>query len=295
MQNIVFVLFHNSLHLTKHISYFSQKSEESESRKNPKPEDKLYLPTLSRREVLKWLPVAADYSLAVYDDELPEAAVCTDECLFINHPETATHVVACPRDDTIVVAFRGTIPCAQNVYTDVDYILESFESEGTLEPENIQGLDQKILRHASANLRHKGSIHKGFKHIMNNIKEELFAVIVSLTKSHRGIRKILFTGHSLGGSLALLASVEWRMAQLKNHSVPGLEIVCTAFGTPLVGDLQFMKFFAALQLSKRTIMFTHDMDPIPGSFLWTNQTYAPWDVAHNIIKNVQAGIHIQKV
>jgi predicted lipase len=60
-------------------------------------------------------------------------------------------------------------------------------------------------------------------------------------------RKVVFTGHSLGGALATLCG-----ASVKDE-IPDLHVSVITFGSPRVGNKQFAEVFKAVDVSIRCV------------------------------------------
>ncbi|KAM9980767.1 hypothetical protein ACTFIY_003066 [Dictyostelium cf. discoideum] len=88
-----------------------------------------------------------------------------------------------------------------------------------------------------------GNIRNGFQEKYNEINSLLLSTIKKLDQQY----DIYFTGHSLGGSIALLASLDY----VTNHNDLNIihTINCITFGQPSIGDSEFNKF-ANLKLNK---------------------------------------------
>ena len=81
-------------------------------------------------------------------------------------------------------------------------------------------------------------VHRGFFGAYQGIREDLFKVIAGLMKYKP--RPVYFTGHSLGGALAMMAT-----AELSNHEDETLRdsiAACYTFGSPKVGNRSFDQF-----------------------------------------------------
>lgn len=78
--------------------------------------------------------------------------------------------------------------------------------------------------------RNEGRVHRGFKLQLESIKDAVFA-------DCDPSKKTVFCGHSLGGGLATLAALGYKLAN------PGAEVSCVTFGAPRVGDPAFAALF----------------------------------------------------
>jgi hypothetical protein len=86
-----------------------------------------------------------------------------------------------------------------------------------------------------------GLVHSGFKAIFLEIRDELEAVLRSIAAP------MIFTGHSLGGALAVLAASLWR------------PMATYTFGAPRVGDAVFRNSLSRLSIFR----ITNERDIVP--------------------------------
>lgn len=91
-----------------------------------------------------------------------------------------------------------------------------------------------------------GKIHNGFADSYGKIRKYITNYI---NKSD----KVIFTGHSLGGSLACLASFFFKKE--------GYDVTCVSFGQPRVGDNDFKTAFN--KLGVKMYRFVHGYDIVP--------------------------------
>ncbi|MFO1022939.1 MAG: lipase family protein [Planctomycetales bacterium] len=121
-----------------------------------------------------------------------------------------------------VIAFRGTVLTQKkNLKSDLAFGPVSIDPQDTCK------------------------VHKGFHLCYCAVKEQLQAILKKFKP-----RRLMITGHSLGGALALLAANDLQA------EYPNL-IVCT-FGQPRVGDKALSQRFKG-----RLYRFINDFDPIP--------------------------------
>lgn len=81
----------------------------------------------------------------------------------------------------------------------------------------------------------KGIVHKGFHNKYLNIQNTLDNVLFDDTSKH-----LIFTGHSMGGCVALVSALKTReFLKLKNIDK---QIYCYMFGSPCVGDKDFLNY-----------------------------------------------------
>jgi len=91
-----------------------------------------------------------------------------------------------------------------------------------------------------------GQVHGGFKDSLDEVWDDMEDLLQELDD---GKRRFLFTGHSLGASLATLASSRWK------HSA-----ITYTFGSPRCGDKKFATQFDIVNSHHR---FTNDNDIVP--------------------------------
>ena len=113
------------------------------------------------------------------------------------------------KKNTIYVSFRGT----NNLHDIFDVI--------SIRP-------KKLMKDAY--------VHSGFAEQFMSIEHKITQDIKSIASSYP-IERLVFTGHSMGGSIATIASVYYA------HMFDNLYITCHTFGTPFTGNNEFIKLF----------------------------------------------------
>ncbi|OQR84501.1 hypothetical protein ACHHYP_13289 [Achlya hypogyna] len=141
-------------------------------------------------------------------------------------------------DKRIVVVFRGTAS-AKNAVTDVKYNLVPTDFVAHNHPEF-----EKIR------------VHLGFWTAYNTVRAELKRVVSATLAEMGGEVQLYFTGHSLGGALATLASFD--VAYSTNH-----DVVMYNFGSPRVGNHAFAKCYNKLVPNAYRIV--NDGDAVVGN------------------------------
>jgi hypothetical protein len=91
-----------------------------------------------------------------------------------------------------------------------------------------------------------GKIHNGFADSYDDLKKHILNYV---NKND----KIIFTGHSLGGAIACLASFFFKR--------DGFNVTCVTFGQPRVGNDEFKAAFNKLGL--KMYRFVHGYDIVP--------------------------------
>lgn len=126
--------------------------------------------------------------------------------------------------NTIIVSFRGTkytndkgFPDFHNILTDLNIGLVEYNS-----------------------LCEDCKVHKGFLKSFTLVKDRVFTAINEL-KNEFSCTSIVFTGHSYGGSLAVLSSITY----FKTLNLLGLndEITLLTFGQPRTGNKRIYQIY----------------------------------------------------
>jgi triacylglycerol lipase len=133
--------------------------------------------------------------------------------------------------DALIVAFRGT-----EVHEPLDWL-----TDGKFLPEGGPG--------------GFGLVHQGFAKALNVVFADLLAAVERLRDNGQSL---WFTGHSLGGALALLAAWRVKIESQDKHWAQGVY----TFGQPRVGDRAFVTAFDGL-LQSRTFRFVNHNDLVP--------------------------------
>ena len=119
--------------------------------------------------------------------------------------------------DFVIIAFRGTeFPNPEPARLAAQYtsMLADVIADVKIKPVDFE---------------EKGKVHQGFRDAFFDVCDELDDKITELSPRH-----VWFTGHSMGGALATLASVYFQ----PNHGLRGVY----TFGSPMVGDAKFAQF-----------------------------------------------------
>ena len=142
----------------------------------------------------------ARYSaLAYMDPETVRQSANRVEVVVIHAAGTEAYCFI--HDDAVVVAFRGT------------------------EPTSLRDIRSDLrFRKTMANSLGGAKVHRGFKEALDLVWDQLVALI-----RERGL-PVIFTGHSLGGALAVLAAASVEYARI------AIVYAVVTFGQPRVGD-----------------------------------------------------------
>jgi len=97
--------------------------------------------------------------------------------------------------------------------------------------------DTKIFMSFMQEIGSNAMVHSGFYSQFNAIKYEVLSSAITFVRK-RSLSHIFFIGHSLGGALATLCAVATKA--LLNDKVI---VTCDTFGSPRVGNANFVRFF----------------------------------------------------
>lgn len=114
--------------------------------------------------------------------------------------------------------------------------------------------DLKVHKHEWL---HTGKVHRGFATAYHSIAPELYRLV-------RDAKRLVITGHSLGGALATLAADD--LAEL---GWPNLTVI--TFGSPRVGNGPFARSYNE-KLESNTLRWVNAGDPVP-HIPWVLGTY----------------------
>lgn len=171
-------------------------------------------------------------------------------------------VLVLERADVVLVAFRGTVSVA-NWYTNVRISQEPhvpLEDPPWLRP----------LWRSPAWGAKRPRVHSGFWMAYESVRSELLDdVRRCLTEVPN--RRVMVTGHSLGGALATLCAFDCRV-QL---GLSELDVTVITFGSPRVGNRAFTRrFLAAVPVCFRIMNHSDGVTNVPSSF-FSNFEHVP--------------------
>lgn len=181
---------------------------------------------------------ALDVSKKSYD--IPRTADIPDDSEYLYDAPTGTLCGVTTRNEDTYIFFSGTSSFA-------DWIRVNAEVSATSLP-------------TAWNLcfPEEAKVHKGFLKAYSAVRSKLWVQVQNYVLRKGGSGRIVVTGHSLGGALATLASLDYA-CRLDPEDAKNL--VCITFGSPQVGDGFFVKNYDALvPLSIRCATM---YDPVP--------------------------------
>jgi triacylglycerol lipase len=152
----------------------------------------------------------------------------------VSEPATDTHALVVDTIDRIVVSFKGTTSM-RNMQTSIQIYHERLAG---VVPTNIDGVDETArLEDLFGRSYAQAKVHKGFAVAYRSVAPQVMTAVQQLLVRKR--RPVFLTGHSLGGALATLCSLDvWIKLGLSRR-----EISVSTFGSPRVGNDAFRHIY----------------------------------------------------
>lgn len=195
------------------------------------------------------------FSAAAYADNCPIPPSGASVAKFINIASTDTQVYLF-RDDAakeMVVAFRGTSD-AHDFIVDFNQTLVAFNSVGISGCSGcLVWISSSFGLVAHANIC---KVHGGYVDAWNSASAQVLDAINTEMNTHEGYALIV-TGHSLGASLASLASTSMASLNL------GMNITTYTFGQPRTGNPAYANMVDQVLPSGKMYRVTHSNDGVP--------------------------------
>lgn len=110
--------------------------------------------------------------------------------------------------------------------------------------------DLRIFRTKLLNDNNKVLVHKGFLYYFNLLEKEISNEINNKKST---IDTIHFNGHSLGAGVSTIASCFYK------YFYPNIKIINQTFGSPRVGNNQFVKWYNSLDIDNTRVANTKDI------------------------------------
>lgn len=149
---------------------------------------------------------------------------------FYSSKETGAQAFSIIKNNILYIVFRGT-ESSQDVVINLDI------GRVPLLPNN-----KDIL------------VHQGFLKQFNSLKD---AILKKIKDKFLNINEIICIGHSLGGALATLAAGHLADLYKNDH-----EVICHTFGSPRVGNKQFVRWFQENVKSPENARIINHADPV---------------------------------
>lgn len=158
---------------------------------------------------------------------------------FISDKITDTHVLVVDGEDRIVIVFKGTTS-TKNLKTDVNMFYSNARALlptklGEVDPKGDEEAQQNAILRSS--MWRRARIHKGFAVAYAAVGPQLLTIVKRLQDDRR--RPVFLTGHSLGGALATVCSLDLFL----RLGLTRKEIFVSTFGAPRVGNRSFWQIY----------------------------------------------------
>jgi hypothetical protein len=140
---------------------------------------------------------------------------------FFSNGGTQAFAAVNPATSTLIVAFRGTEPHADDIFTDVDFPLQ-------------------------ARAGYEGEVHSGFADGLALVWEQIEAWVAANHGDQA--MQCIFTGHSLGAALATLAVARAKSANLFGNSAQSYALI--TFGSPRAGNQKFADSLIGIDIQR---------------------------------------------
>lgn len=135
----------------------------------------------------------------------------------------------------------------------------------------FRGLVSKPKRHRL----HSGvMVNKGYWEQLMAVEQNVRGILYE----HPDARVIIFAGHSFGGAIAQLAAAHFGLVLERKY-----RIVCHTFGSPRVGNRQFVKWFS--DMVDEHVRVQNDLDPVPMTPigpLWVHTCDMAWSLSKDM-------------
>lgn len=173
-----------------------------------------------------------------------------DGTIFVESLETDTQVWLYHEktDKNLIVSFRGTEQVKwRDFFTDAQTFLQRWVPGENIDlairrdlTVGLQDLVPNALQASNMNESIPDdaiAVHYGFLRAYLSVQTTLLRCILSLTSNLEDDYNIYFTGHSLGGALAIVAAADFvARYEWKN-------VCCMSYGSPKVGNLNFARMY----------------------------------------------------
>ncbi|KNE65791.1 hypothetical protein AMAG_09767 [Allomyces macrogynus ATCC 38327] len=130
---------------------------------------------------------------------------------------------------------------------------------GSLEPQNfVADIRVNLVDGPSRvpNLPSGAKVHAGFWSTWAAGKNDVVTWVKIMRQQHRNY-KVVATGHSLGGSMAVLAALNLR----QTLSIPDAQLVVYTYGEPRVGSVELASYVSNQAFD--VVRFVHEDDVVP--------------------------------
>lgn len=144
-------------------------------------------------------------------------------------PQSDTHAVIISSISRIIISFRGTTSL-QNMRTDINMLFVQLRD--LIPSQNCEQRQPQTMYHWPM-----AKVHRGFAGAYQSLASNIIDRIRILYAESD--RPVFLTGHSLGGALAIICSLDLHVVL----DIPTAKIIVSAFGSPRIGNFSFQKVY----------------------------------------------------
>lgn len=162
---------------------------------------------------------------------------------FLYDSVTDTRAIVAESPERIIFAFKGT-SSSQNLATDLKVnqralssIIGPADEISPTRNRRTSGESDSQLDVRNNRMFRRARVHAGFANAYRKIKEGVIGTTAALLREKE--RPICFTGHSLGGALATLSSLDVQLTL----GLDGDRVAVSSFGSPRVGNEAFQQVY----------------------------------------------------
>jgi predicted lipase len=164
----------------------------------------------------------------------------------------------------ILVVFRGTL-VPRNYWYDAQFTLVDFPLQQHGDEQQHGAHDEHDGEHDEHDGEHDGAqkqqygearVHKGFLEAWHDVEREVLDTVGGMIDGNN--TEIVLMGHSLGGAVAVLASLAFHSHHYHNTNIT---IRTYTFGEPRVGNIYLSRYIMSLPISITRITYEKDWVP----------------------------------
>lgn len=183
------------------------------------------------------------------EDVLPFGFSVADS---IMEEETDTHALVISGTDRIIVAFKGSTSM-RNLKTAIQAYHERLHNVVPTDLDNTNTSELQRLKQIFGRSYEAAKIHKGFARAYASVAHRVMRGIKRLIDEKA--RPVFLTGHSLGGALATICSLDvWIKLRISRR-----QIFVSTFGSPRVGNEAFRRIYNSVIALHWRIVVDPDM------------------------------------
>ena len=160
---------------------------------------------------------------------------------------------------------------------------------GTLTPLNWLNNFDFFKKRADIFPVEAGKVHGGFLRMYKSLRQNVLADVQSLIAEH-STSEVYVTGHSLGGAMAVMGSLDIR------QSHPTKSPIMISFAAPLVGDDCFVNYYTnRIQSSLRVVNGRDPVPLVPPFWLGFSHVHQEFVVSNSPLHGTYLGVSVAEI